>query len=244
MTTIKYVVTLALLVMSLTLYTGNALAKVPSTSKNWLRADAQHEVGANAISSGSGIGKSIAVVLLVGIGGYALWRRKRPVKISASPNKTHIRVVSGTLVGPKARAVVAEVGGRLILLGVTEQSVRKLAWLESVADNDAERESGHDTSSNLPDTGETRFAKISNSTRSTSASSRQGPQRSKFSEVLRDAVGIKSRRTSEPAVVLADSTRDRVDLTSSKDSLHNISPLVNVEGQAAGLVSRLARLKQ
>jgi flagellar biogenesis protein FliO len=244
MTTVKHVVTLALLVMSLTSHTANARAKVPSPSKDWLRAESQHQAGASAISSRSGIGKSLAVVLLLGVGGYAVWRRKRPVKINALPNKTHIRVVSGTLVGPKARAVVAEVGGRLILLGVTEQSVRKLAWLESVADNDAERESGQEMGSNAPGVSDARLAKISSSVRSTSAPSRHEPQRSKFSEVLRDAVGIKPHRTTEPALVLADSTHDRINLTSNKDPQRNGSPLIDIEGQAAGLVSRLGRLKQ
>jgi flagellar biogenesis protein FliO len=244
MTTKKHVATLALLVITLTLHSANVLAKVPNGSKDWLRADSRHQVGANAISSRSGIGKSVAVVLLVGIGGYALWRRKRPAKIAVSPNKTHIRVVSGVLVGPKARAVVAEVGGRLILLGVTEQSVRKLAWLESDADNEAERVSGQETRYNVTDPSDSRLAKISNSSQSTSAPSRQESQRSKFSEVLRDAVGIKSHRTTEAASVLADSTHDRVNLSSSKDPLYNVSQLIDIEGQAAGLVSRLGRPKQ
>jgi len=244
MTQKNYVVALAVLVMALTSQMSHASAKVPSASRDWLRADTQHQAGASTISSRSGIGKSVAAVLLVGIGGYAVWRRKRAVKVSVTPNRTHIRVVSGTLVGPKARAVVAEVGGRLILLGVTEQSVRKIAWLESVADSDAERASGTEISAKAPDSSDPRLAKISSSTRSTSSPRRQDPPRSKFSEVLRDAVGIKSHRVTEPALVLADSTYDRISLSSSKDSSRSVSPLIDIEGQAAGLVSLLGKLKQ
>ncbi len=180
--------------------------------------------------------------LLVALGGYAVWRKTRKVHAGVSLTKTHIRVVGGTLVGPKARAVVAEVGGRFILLGVTEKSVRRLAWLDSVDDDDveAEREQKASDTSTKADNSTTHRLRSSPRIETMRGSH---PHRSKFAEVLRDAVGIKSRSASNPALILAQNTRDRVNLTIAKAQPRDELPLIDIEGQAAGLVSRLDRPK-
>jgi len=241
MTRAQAVGALALVVMSLTSLGTSAQQGASSTPKQWLRSDAHRQTSAIGMPSRSGLGKVTAVSLLLAIGGYAVWRKNRKVSSGATPTKTHIRAVGGTLVGPKARAVVAEVGGRLILLGVTEQSVRKLAWLDSADELDTERAPEPNTSrSSLESTPTQSFR----STPKIGAQRRQQSQRSKFSEVLRDAVGIKSRTSSEAADVLAQSTHDHLNLSVDRNQSQDLHSLIDIEGQAAGLVSRLGRSKQ
>ena len=231
---------LALLVMALTPLLVHAQ---PGTtgSKDWLRSDNRRQPSAAPVSSRSGIGKTMAVVALIGAGGFVVWRKTRKAHPNTSPTKTHVRVVGGTLVGPKARAVVAEVGGRLILLGVTEQSVRKLAWLDSADEIEMDDEPAADR----------RARKIpldvepqrSTPPRGIESRRRSTPQRSKFSEVLRDAVGIKASTDNDSAIVLAENTHDRVSLSGARRHARDDSALIDIEGQAAGLVSRLNKVK-
>ncbi len=243
MTRVKAVGALALVVMSLTSVRVGAESRSSSPPKQWLRTDSHRQIGASSLSSGGGLGKVAAVTLLLAVGGYAAWRRTRKGQAGVAPIKTHIRVVGGTLVGPKARAVVAEVGGRLILLGVTESSVRKLAWLDGVNDVDLEKESEPRASGNPSNASDNPSTQYLRSSRQVNVPYKPSARRSKFSEVLRDAVGIKSRALADPALVLAQSTRDRLNLTIARHQTKNDSPLIEVEGQVAGLVTRLDRPK-
>lgn len=73
----------------------------------------------------------LALVLVAGLGGGALWLQRRKVK--ASPLGTvesRLTLLSSTRVGPKAFAVSAEVNGRVLLLGVTDHQVTNLGWLD------------------------------------------------------------------------------------------------------------------
>ena len=232
----RIVVALALLVMTLTPWDARAQQGAPA-AKDWLRSDGHRQTNSNVGSSRSSVGRVLVALALVGVGGYFAWRRTRRARQNPPLVKTHIRVVGGTLVGPKARAVVADVGGRLILLGVTEQSVRKLAWLDASEDIDASDES--DDSERLA-----RPANEHQPQRKAEPRHNASVQRSKFSDVLKDAVGIKSRAVSNSALVLAENTRDHIDLSRARGKLRNEAPLIDIEGQAAGLVSRLSKAKQ
>jgi flagellar biogenesis protein FliO len=243
MTRAHYVGVLALSVMSLTSLMTSARSSPSTASRSWLRTETQRQTASGAVPSRNGLGKSVAALLLLGIVGYAIWHKTRKARVSTTPTRTHIRVVGGTLVGPKARAVVAEVGGRRILLGVTEQSVRRLAWLDAVDDVERDTESGRETSANATSASHTPVEGIRGANPHTNAPRRKESERSKFSEVLMDAVGFKARRVSEPALALAESTRDRVNLRATDDFSPNAPLLIDVEGQAAGLVSRLSRPK-
>jgi flagellar biogenesis protein FliO len=233
---------LALLVIMLTPLCADAQTRASSEPKQWLRNDSHPQLSASSLSNRSAVGKVAAVSLLLALGGYAVWRKTKRVHAGVSPTKTHIRVVGGTLVGPKARAVVAEVGGRFILLGVTENSVRKLAWLDSVDDDDVETEREQEASDS-PVTANNPTTHRLRSTPRIETMRRSHLHRSKFAEVLRDAVGIKSRSASNSALVLAQHTRDRVNLTVAKAQPLDELSLIDIEGQAAGLVSRLDRSK-
>ena len=243
MTRARHVGVLALFVMSLTSQLTGAQSNLPSASRSWLRTDFQRQPGVSTMSSRSGVGKSVASLLLVGIIGYAIWYRTRRARVSGTPAKTHIRIVSGTPVGPKARAVVAEVGGRLILLGVTERSVRKLAWLDAIDDIEPEREKRSDPKPDSANCANLPLVRFQRSNVQESAPRHYQTRPSKFSEVLRDAVGLKTRRITDPALEIAEGTRDRVNVRATENGLPNAPTLIDVEGQAVGLVSRLSRPK-
>jgi len=231
---------LALLVIALT-PVGAGAQPGAGSSKDWLRTDTRRQATSGASNRG-GIGRVLVVVVLSGIGGALIWRKSRKSRLKVIPTKTHVRVVGGTLVGPKARAVVAEVGGRLILLGVTEQSVRKLAWLDNLAEVDTDGE--RDAEQRFPSAPAEPEQRRSTLSRPTELRRKPAPQRSKFTEVLRDAVGIKPQPLNDSALILAENTQDRVHLSGSRAYERDDASLIDIEGQAAGLVSRLHKSKQ
>ena len=237
----RIVVALALLVMTLTPWDARAQQGAPA-AKDWLRSDGHRQTSSNVGISQNGIVRVLAALALGGAGGYFAWRKTRHARQHPPPAKTHIRVIGGTLVGPKARAVVADVGGRLILLGVTEQSVRKLAWLDASEDIDASDES--DESERLSRAASERQPHRQVAQHKAEPRRNASVQHSKFSDVLKDAVGIKPRAVSDSALVLAENTHDHINLSRSRGQIRNEAPLIDIEGQAAGLVSRLSKAKQ
>jgi flagellar biogenesis protein FliO len=222
-------------------YACSANAAQTTAHKAWLRPESSGRVAATGSSSvGAALAKSLALMAVLGGAGYFFWRRSRKVTDMIPVKHSHIRVLSGTPIGPKARAVVAEFGGRLILLGVTEHSVRRLAWLDSAIDEAPE----HTLDASTLPAGDAFRAtsartKARTVTAKTTATSR--PHASTFSEVLRDAVGMKPKQIDDPALVLAESTHDRLNLQTSNKQASGESEYMNVEGQAAGLIARLNR---
>ena len=219
---------------------SSTYAAPTTTHKSWLRPEAP---GRSAASGGSSAGaalvKSLALMTALGSAGYFLWRRSHKVTDAVPVKYPHIRVLSGTPIGPKARAVVAEFGGRLILLGVTEHSVRRLAWLDSAIEV-------------APDHAKDALVPPADASPAPGGQTKTGPatarskttihhHTSKFSDVLRDAVGIKPKQMEDPALVLAESTHDRLTLQTSSVETLGESAYMNVEGQAAGLIARLNR---
>ncbi len=74
--------------------------------------------------------RPIAVFAAVaGLAGLAFYLRRRwQLRIGVNP-QPRLRVLDTTRIGPKSLLVLTQVGGRTLLLGVTEQSVRRLAWI-------------------------------------------------------------------------------------------------------------------
>lgn len=231
---------LALLVMSLTASGAFAQPGAQGT-KDWLRPENRSQTNSKTPASHGNLGRAFAAFALVGVGGYFVWRKTRNARQNPLPAKTHIRVIGGTLVGPKARAVVAEVGGRLILLGVTEQSVRKLAWLDAIdaTDSTADREDRGRTNRSF-DSQPERHLPLRRSEDEHNGST----PRSRFSALLKDAVGMNTRPMTDSALVVAEHTQDRVSLSVNRGQSRKEAPLIDIEGQAAGLVSRLSKAKQ
>ena len=64
------------------------------------------------------------------LGGAAVWVLSRKggtlAKLTSS---RELRVISSVRVGPKGHLVLAGIGDRAILLGVTDQAVRRIAWM-------------------------------------------------------------------------------------------------------------------
>lgn len=142
MTTKRKVAVLALAVTALT--ASPVLAQVaddaPDASADtpsWLSQRGAHEERGARVEAAQGpsLGRSLLLLVVVGgLGGAALYMRKRRGlgfgNTEASMVPSTIRVLSSTRLTPKAHAVIAHVGGRTILLGVTDSNVRRLAWLD------------------------------------------------------------------------------------------------------------------
>jgi flagellar biogenesis protein FliO len=84
-------------------------------------------------SSGTSTGLTLgAVVIVLGLGAGAIALRFKRQKLAPlSPSESRLTVLSSSRVGPKAFAVTAHVGGRVLLLGVTDHSVTNLGWLDA-----------------------------------------------------------------------------------------------------------------
>lgn len=79
-----------------------------------------------------------AFLLLLAVAGAALWMRRRRQLANGGPEieaQARLAVLSSTRLGPKSHAVSVTAGGRVMLLGVTEQSVNHLAWLDEPAED-------------------------------------------------------------------------------------------------------------
>ncbi|MEZ5649176.1 MAG: flagellar biosynthetic protein FliO [Burkholderiaceae bacterium] len=95
---------------------------------------------------------SLLVLGSLFVAALVIWARNRldilPRKKSAS-----MRVVESLPLGPRERAVLIEIQGRRLLLGVTAQSVCRLQELDQ-----AERASPEDPSAAAPEGSQTSFA--------------------------------------------------------------------------------------
>ena len=72
---------------------------------------------------------SLLVAASAAIGGAAVWVRSRKGGLGKLTSSRDLRVISSVRVGPKGHLVLAGIGDRALLLGVTDQSVRRIAWL-------------------------------------------------------------------------------------------------------------------
>lgn len=125
-------VSAALLLASVvTLTAGAALADDPN-ARPWLaqtQGAAPAPAAAPEPSSRLSWRASLLVLVSAGLGGAAVWARGRKGKMGLLTSSRDLRVISSVRVGAKGHLVLAGVGDRAILLGVTDESVRRLAWL-------------------------------------------------------------------------------------------------------------------
>jgi flagellar biogenesis protein FliO len=108
---------------------------------------------AGATGSGFTLG---AFIILLGLGGGAVALHLKRQKLSPIPkHESRLDVLSQSRIGPKAYAVTAHVGGRVMLLGVTDHNVTLLTWLDAQGKPDegdaAEPEEADTSSDELPD---------------------------------------------------------------------------------------------
>jgi len=72
---------------------------------------------------------SLLIGVSAAIGGAAVWVRSRKGGLAKLTSSRELRVISSVRVGPKGHLVLAGIGDRALLLGVTDNSVRRIAWL-------------------------------------------------------------------------------------------------------------------
>jgi flagellar biogenesis protein FliO len=184
----------------------------------WLRQPARpaaDKLETKAPMSPVRVGMMLLLVALLGGAAYYAHKRRKVAPAAVASEK--LKVLGSTRVGPKALAVVAEVGGKRLLLGVTDQSVNTLAWLDSDDSEEGERASVERPSRPAP-------------IRRDADEAVQGP--SGFLRVLRKAVGSGERSVAVDEI--AKRTRDEVTLSrrSKPESLEEL------EGQVKGLARR------
>ncbi len=73
-------------------------------------------------------------LFVLAIGGGAFFLRMRRRSLPAGIKTPAMRVVDAVRVGPRAQLVMVSVGGRVVLLGVTDHSVQRVAWLDEEND--------------------------------------------------------------------------------------------------------------
>ncbi len=136
MTPVRQRICAALFGVCLTLCAAGAQAEeAPDASLKspvWL-APKSSARPSKAVASGPsvGLGRSLGVLLVASVlGGSALYLRSRKHK-TPQARLAQLRVVGSTKLGGRAQLVLAEVNGRKILLGVTDNSVRKLGWMDA-----------------------------------------------------------------------------------------------------------------
>jgi flagellar biogenesis protein FliO len=195
----------------------------------WLAAKPQPKAASGKPGLPS-TGRIIGLLLVVGsLGGAALYlkRRGKPEgKRAALPQR--LSVLSSTRIGPKAHAVVITFNGRQMLLGVTDSSVKRLAFIDDAAEEHEEER----RPAARPTAGAARVAALA--VRAAAAD----PVHSKsFGELLKTA--FKKREpegAGDAASILAAETQDVV---SGRPVASNVR-MLDVEGQAQGLVRRLS----
>ena len=214
-----------------------------STLRPWLRATkpVAAVIAAPAHDSSSPWRALGVLVVLGSLAGAALVMRKKRATVSVLPeSSTRVRVLSTARIGPKANAVVAEVGGRVILLGVTETNVARLAFL----DRDAVRATPR---LEAPPARAERPRISSEPVETADAELEPPPERgmaSRFGEVLDRALGVKPpsgrhefRANPGVAALLAAGVEDVVEARGTPRTTARMGskPGVVVEEQVAGL---------
>lgn len=214
-------------------------------SRDWLAKPAGP--AASAAAPDAAPWRTLAGLLgLSTLGGAVLWARRRRAVRADAGESLRLDVVSAAKVGPKAQVVVARVGDRTILLGVTDSSVRRLAWLSDGA---------HEVEVANRGAGVTSVEPAPANDVADVPPPAPAPQPG-FADILRTALGrppaapvapaIHPARSApepvEPAVALAEATRDVVrPMTIRRPVAAEAPTMLDVEDQAAGLAALLAK---
>ncbi len=181
-------------------------------------------------STGMGWRTALLILFLVALGGGALYlRTHRPA--SVKKRIKHLEIVDTASVGPKAQAVVARVGGRLLLLGVTESNVQRLAWLDEEQEGEGDNVIDFESRALAR-----RGASVPARAELEQASLEARPRR--FRDILRSVIqrepeiGAPERPEEDAAVLLASEMQDVIKPRAART-------VIDIEQQAAGLAARL-----
>ncbi len=203
------------------------------TARPWLAPHATPKATKVAGGATLGLGRSLAVLALTAVlGGAAMYVRQKRPKRPGKPSST-LRVLGSTRVGQRGELVLAEVAGRKILLGVTDSAVRKLGWIDT---DDQEQESALAMA---------RPRLAGQASAALRAASEEAAERTivprSFRDVLKDALGGLGKSSDDSAAAqLAEQTRDTFSRSQPKPGpARQATVMVDVEGQAQGLLARL-----
>ncbi len=185
------------------------------------------------------LGRMLGLFVVLGSLGAAVvyFKRRGRAQDKAPAAKQRLSVVSSTRIGPKAHAVVISVAGRQMLLGVTDSSVKRLAFIDELTDEEEERERSREPrpARRAVDQARERGAGIAVRTVTP-----EPPKAGSFSDILKTAFGKRTPPVPEAdaASILAAETQDTV---GGKPVAPNPAPvrMLDVEGQAQGLIRRL-----
>lgn len=209
-----------------------------------------------AVASGPtvGLGRSLGVLLLVSVlGGTALYLRSKKNRVPKA-RLAQLRVVGSTKLGGRAQLVLAEVDGRKILLGVTDNSVRKLGWMDAEhAEQAEEDELVPSARPRLVAAGAEFGARPSRI--AVEPAPAPAPAKRSFRDLLTSAVGNLGNRPDDDsaALTLAAETQDTFTRSTPRASEQrrvdllrkNGNPqMIDLEGQAKGLLARLGEPRQ
>lgn len=215
-----------------------ASAKAPPS---WLAARPQPKAsaatGKSALPSG---GRMVGLVLVVGaLGAATLYFKRRGKGLGKQPAvQKSLRVLSSTRIGPKAHAVVITVAGRQMLLGVTDSSVKRLAFIDELEDEAEENERSPARRAAAQTT--SRAAAIAVRTVSTTDAAKAGS----FADLLKTAFGKRAPAAeTDAASILAAETHDTVGGRPVAPKASNVR-MIDVEGQAQGLMRRLSGTRE
>ncbi|MGC4092249.1 MAG: flagellar biosynthetic protein FliO [Polyangiaceae bacterium] len=215
-----------------------------ATQRSYLRPQQAKKAPVASAPSVSPLRIALIGGLVAGLGVWALLQRRRHKSV-ARTTRSDMEIVSSLRVSSKAQVVVVNVGGRKVLLGVTDSEVNRLAWLDGELEGDGESLETFDDE--LP------LAKPGSKAQVVAPAARVGAEQSakpaRFRDALLGALGQNQKRTqAEPpaaadaALAIADSTQDVV-VRSPRVAVPASAPddMVDVEGQAKGLVLRLQK---
>lgn len=212
-------------------------------------ADAQHRswlAGAPAKKSGSVAGAPrpsmarswIALGAAALLGGLAFYLRSGKPRTKKNAIEK-LRVLSSTKLAARASLVIVEVSGQRLMLGVTDGSVNKLGWLDAPELDD-------DNEEGLPEPRALVRPRLVTPPGGIAIQHKPEPQAAgqSFRSFLKQAIGGRNKLSAQSdsaAVSIAAETRDTFTRTAQPARRANTGggQMVDVEGQAKGLLARL-----
>jgi flagellar biogenesis protein FliO len=178
----------------------------------------------------------IALGVAAALGGLAFYLRSAKPKTKQSAIDK-LRVLSSTKLAARASLVIVDVSGQRLLLGVTDASVNKLGWLDAPElDDDNEQALPEPRALVRP-----RLVTPPGGVRVQEKLDASSAGRS-FRSLLKAAVGVREKPSDSAAVAIANETRDTFTRSNSRPAQRAAGArgaMVDVEGQAKGLLARL-----
>ncbi len=102
--------------------------EAPQLERAWLAGQSRGPAGSTDSKPSLRWTGPLGLLLMLGVAGGYFYLKRRKRHLVGIPS--NIQVVGSARIGPKAHAVVTTVGGKVLVLGVTDHHVSKLATLD------------------------------------------------------------------------------------------------------------------